>query len=142
MSYDKLKFQKVDIVNDGETAGKPRIHSGFAVEVDGEHCGVMNYDNTTVYDFHDQDFNYIEVAIDSLAKALGQEAEPGQRPKARIWAGASDDLEDLYDRLLEYRYPTDHRPYPSQEAEMVKFQAQIGQAAVNGLFDDSALIAD
>lgn len=122
MSYDRLKFQRIDAINDsGDSVNQ--ILGGFAVEVDGEPCGVMSYENTLIHIFQDQSYNYIDVAIDSLARALSRGAEPGPGVIASIPVGASDNLRELHDRLLEDNYPCYFTPMPTQKATKLKKQS-------------------
>lgn len=133
MNYDKLDFWETPLVQGNEVV-KERTYTGFLVWVGDEPCGTLDWNNTNVHNFAiDHEFDYIEIALDSLAKALGQEFAGGV---ARLPARANEKLDDLYSGLYQHSYPTHHYPLPTPEA--IELQAHIGQIAI-GIFLDEPL---
>lgn len=131
MDYDKLEFWSTP-TSQGNEVVKERTYLGFMIEADGEFCGTIDWKNTVVHNFIlDSEFDYIEVAIESLAQFLGQEFPSGV---ARIPARANENLEDLYDELYAHSYPTRYEPLPTPEA--IDLQARVGQVAIDAFLDE------
>ena len=129
-----MDYERLTIVGNYTGLG-PVTHEGFKLSLDGQKY-LLEWINTVVWQFYEDRYNHIEIAVNSLRRVVDQglvdDHELGDDNLALFLVEGEN--QKLANDLLDAGFPNYYHPYPDPDTyeTYVALSAENGQPSMTG----------